>query len=125
MTIDKTRLKFGAVTNGATLLSKTSSQIVRADTDWEWDGHLECHLEPAVATGDPSIRERIGNGSISVVAAAGLPTSGTVTGANQPRARWCVEWRRSDCCQPHAQPQRKLRKSVRQCGHAGEQPVTV
>ena len=81
MSLDKTELRFGAVTNGALLLSQTSAQIVRltqigggtvtwtATSSQPW-----LQVRPASGSGSANL-------SIGVVSAAGLPAGGTVAAA--------------------------------------------
>ena len=81
MTIDKTSLKFGAVTNGATMLSKTSSQIVRLTQTGSGTVIWTAISNQPWLQVTPTFGSGSANLSISVVAAAGLPTTGTVTAA--------------------------------------------
>ena len=81
MSLDKTTLNFGAVTNGATLLSQTSAQIVRltqtgvgmvtwtATSNQPW-----LQVSPASGSGSADL-------SIGVVSSGGLPVTGTLNGA--------------------------------------------
>jgi hypothetical protein len=82
MTLDKTTLRFGAVSNGTTLLLQTAAQVVRltqggaagtvtwtAASNQPW-----LQVTPAWGTGSANL-------SISVVSAGGLPAVGTVSGA--------------------------------------------
>ena len=81
MTLDKMSLRFAAVTNGASLLLQTATQVVRltqsgagtvtwtATSNQPW-----LQVSPASGTGSANL-------SISIVAAGGLPASGTVNGA--------------------------------------------
>ena len=81
MALDKTSLRFGAVTNGAALLSQTSAQGVRltqtgAGTVTWTATPSQPWLQVSPASGSGSA-----NLSISVVSAGGLPPGGTVAGA--------------------------------------------
>jgi hypothetical protein len=81
MALDRTSLKFGAVTNGATLLTKTSEQTVRltqtgvgpvtwtAVSNQPW-----LQVSPASGSGPANL-------AISVVSVTGLPNGGSVAGA--------------------------------------------
>jgi Viral BACON domain len=78
MTLDKSALRFGAVTRGGTFLSQTAAQIVRltqsgagtvtwtATPNQPW-----LQVSPASGTGSANL-------SVSVVATGGLPPSGSV-----------------------------------------------
>ncbi len=81
MSLDRTELRFGAVTNGAQLLSQTSTQIVRlsqvgAGTVTWTATSSQPWLQVGPASGSGSA-----NLSIGVVSAAGLPAGGTVAAA--------------------------------------------
>ena len=79
--LDKTSLRFGAVTNGAAFLWQTAAQVVRltqtgtgtvtwtATSNQPW-----LQVSPASGTGPANL-------SISVVSVGGLPAGSTVTGA--------------------------------------------
>ena len=81
MTLDKTTLRFGAVTTGAAFVSQTAAQIVRliqigvgtvtwtATSNQPW-----LQVSPASGTGSASL-------SISVLSVGGLPVGSSVTGA--------------------------------------------
>ena len=81
MALDKTALRFAAVTNGATFVSQTAAQVVRltqtgtgtvtwtATSNQPW-----LQVSPASGSGSANL-------SISVVSAGGLPAGTTVTGA--------------------------------------------
>ena len=79
--LDRTDLRFGAVTNGATFLSQTATQVVRltqsggASVTWTATA-TQPWLQVTPASGSGSA-----NLSIAVVAAAGLPAGGTVAAA--------------------------------------------
>ena len=77
MSLDKSYLRFGGLTSGATIVSRTSAQVVRltqsgrgtvtwtATSSQPW-----LQVSPASGTGSANL-------SISVVAGGGLPASGT------------------------------------------------
>ena len=81
MTLDKTSLRFAAVTNGATFLAQTAAQVVRltqsgagtvawtATSNQPW-----LQVSPASGTGSANL-------SLSVVSAGGLAPGATVNGA--------------------------------------------
>ncbi len=81
MTLDKTSLRFGAVTTGAAFVSQTAPQIVRltqtgtgtvtwtATPNQPW-----LQISPASGSGSATL-------SISVVLVGGLPAEGTIAGA--------------------------------------------
>jgi Viral BACON domain len=81
MALDKTSLRFGAVTSGSSFLSQTATQVVRmtqsgagtvtwtATSNQSW-----LQVSPASGSGSATF-------SISVVAVAGLPPNGTVNGS--------------------------------------------
>ena len=79
--LDKTDLRFGAVTNGAMFLSQTAAQVVRltqsgaASVTWTATA-TQPWLQVTPASGRGSA-----NLSIAVVPAAGLPASGSVAAA--------------------------------------------
>ena len=81
MSLDKTELRFGAVTNGAMFLSRTAVQVVRltqsgaASVTWTATA-TQPWLQVTPASGSGSA-----NLSIAVVPAAGLPAGGTVAAA--------------------------------------------
>jgi uncharacterized delta-60 repeat protein len=81
MALDKTALRFGAVTNGAAFVSQTAAQIVRliqtgiGTVTWTaTPNQLWLQVSPASGTGSANL-------SISVVSIAGLPVESAVTGA--------------------------------------------
>ena len=81
MTLDRTSLKFGALTNGATLLTKTSEQTVRltqtgvGSVTWTAVSNQPwLQVSPASGSGPANL-------SISVVSVTGLPNGGSVAGA--------------------------------------------
>jgi len=84
ITLDKASLKFGAVSLGATFTSQTSAQVVRlrqsglpGTVTWTAQSTSPWLLvTPASGTGSADL-------SISIVAAAGVPISGLVTGGIQ------------------------------------------
>ena len=81
LTLDKTSLRFGAVTNGAAFVLQTAAQVVRltqtgtgtvtwtATSNQPW-----LQVSPASGSGSANL-------SISVVSVGGLPVGSTVTGA--------------------------------------------
>jgi hypothetical protein len=81
MSLDKTDLRFGAVTNGAQFLSQTAAQVVQltqsgaASVTWTAIA-TQPWLQVTPASGSGSA-----NLSIAVVPAAGLPAGGTVAAA--------------------------------------------
>ena len=81
MALDKTALRFGAVTTGTALSSQTAAQVVRLTQSGHGDGDVDGDVEPAVAAGQPGVGERVGDLSISVVAVPGLPVGSRVAGA--------------------------------------------
>jgi len=81
MSLDKTELRFGAVTNGALLLSQTSAQIVRlTQTGAGTVTWTATSSQPWLQVG-PASGSGSANLSIGVVSAVGLPAGGTVAGA--------------------------------------------
>jgi len=121
MTLDRTSLRFGAVTTGAAFVSQTAAQVVRltqsgagtvmwtATSSQPW-----LQVSPASGTGSTNL-------SVSVVSVGGLPVGGSVTGAitlsmtgasNTPGPI-------TGLAEPH--PERDLGESVRLRGHTREQ----
>ncbi len=80
VTVDKTALAFGAATNGTALVSKTSDQIVRLTQTGAGPLWTAVSNQPWL-TVSPSSGSGSATLTIGVTFAAGLPVSGTVTGA--------------------------------------------
>ena len=81
VSLDKSSLQFGATTTGTTFVSQTGPQAVRLTQNGARHGDLDgtptqpwIQVTPSSGTGSADL-------SISLVAAAGLPLSGRVSGA--------------------------------------------
>ena len=55
MALDKTALRFGAVTSGAAFVSQTAPQIVRLTQSGAGSGDMDGDVESAVAAGEPDV----------------------------------------------------------------------
>ena len=106
MTLDKTSLRFAAVTNGASLLSQTRRSVVRLLQSGNGQRDVDDGLwnQPWLQVPAPA---RFGDLSISVPA-AGLPPSGTVTGTIVDLADRRLQPTGADRRQPHADARRHV-----------------
>ena len=60
MALDKTALRFAAVTNGTTFVSQTAAQIVRLTQTRHGDRDVDGDVEPTLAAGEPRVGEWVG-----------------------------------------------------------------